>query len=166
MEARYLLDANIVIYIRQKHPEAALRRFGRLRPGEAGISVIAYGELLCGAMKSSQRESGLERLRELSTLLPPLPMPEKAAEMYGFIRADLESKGESDRQQRPLDRRSRPGLGSHSGHEQRKGIPESTKLEGAELGGVANSPDFLNAEFGLETPKNRKGFPTSLVYNN
>jgi len=94
METRYLLDANIVIYIRQKHPEAVLRRFGRLRPGEAGISVIAYGELLYGAMKSSRRESGLERLRELSTLLPPLPMPEKAAEMYGFIRADLESSGE------------------------------------------------------------------------
>jgi tRNA(fMet)-specific endonuclease VapC len=94
METRYLLDANIVIYIRQKRPEAVLRRFGRLRPGEAGISVIAYGELLSGAMKSSRRESGLELLRELSTLLPPLPMPEKAAEMYGFIRTDLESRGE------------------------------------------------------------------------
>jgi len=94
METRYLLDANIVIYIRQKQPEAVLRRFGQLRPGEAGISVIAYGELLYGAMKSSQRESGLERLRQLSHVLPALPPPDKAAETYGFIRADLESRGE------------------------------------------------------------------------
>jgi tRNA(fMet)-specific endonuclease VapC len=94
MEMRYLLDANIVIYIRQKRPEAVLRRFGRIRPGEAAMSVIAYGELIYGAMKSSQRETALDRLRELSHVLPALPMPEKAAETYGFIRADLERRGE------------------------------------------------------------------------
>jgi tRNA(fMet)-specific endonuclease VapC len=94
METRYMLDANIVIYIRQKHPEAVLRRFDCLRPGEAGISVIAYGELIYGAMKSSQREIGLQRLREISKALPALPLPENAAETYGFVRADLESRGE------------------------------------------------------------------------
>ena len=94
MDTRYLLDANIVIYIRQNRPEGVLRRFAKLRPGEAAISVIAYGELLYGAMKSSQRESALERLRELSEALPALPLPERAAETYGFIRAELESKGE------------------------------------------------------------------------
>lgn len=94
METRYLLDANIVIYIRQKRPESVLRRFARLRPGEAGISVIAYGELLYGAMKSSQRELALERLREIGEELPALPLPEKAAETYGLIRANLESRGE------------------------------------------------------------------------
>jgi tRNA(fMet)-specific endonuclease VapC len=94
METRYLLDANIVIYIRQKHPQTVLRRFDRLRHGEAGISVIAYGELIYGAMKSSQREIGLQRLREISKALPALPLPENAAETYGFVRADLESRGE------------------------------------------------------------------------
>lgn len=94
METRYLLDANIVLYIRQKHPESVLRRFGRLHPGEAAISVIAYGELLYGAMKSSRREPALQRLHELSDELPALPLPENAAETYGFIRADLESRGE------------------------------------------------------------------------
>jgi tRNA(fMet)-specific endonuclease VapC len=93
METRYLLDAKMVIYIRQKRPEAVLRRFSRLQVGEAAISVIAYGELLYGAMKSSQRESALERLRELSNVLPALPLPEKAAETYGTIRAELASKG-------------------------------------------------------------------------
>lgn len=94
MPTRYLLDANIVIYIRQKQPDKVLRRFSRLQPGEAGISVIAYGELIYGAMKSSQRQSGLERLQQLSQVLPALPLPEKAAETYGFVRADLERRGE------------------------------------------------------------------------
>jgi tRNA(fMet)-specific endonuclease VapC len=94
VETRYLLDANIVIYIRQKNPEAVMRRFSRLRPGEAAISVIAYGELIYGAMKSARRESALAQLRELSTLMPALPMPETAAETYGVIRADLAARGE------------------------------------------------------------------------
>src|SRR3981189_2613223 len=93
METRYLLDAKMVIYIRQKRPEAVLRRFSRLQVGEAAISVIASRDLLYGAMKSSQRESALERLRELSNVLPALPLPEKAAETYGTIRAELASKG-------------------------------------------------------------------------
>lgn len=94
METRYLLDANIVIYIRQRHPVSVLRRLERLRPGEAAISVIAYGELIYGAMKSSRRETGMQLLREISETIPALALPENAAEVYGFIRSDLERRGE------------------------------------------------------------------------
>jgi tRNA(fMet)-specific endonuclease VapC len=94
MEPRYLLDTNICIYIRRKRPEHVLRRFRKLRPGEAVLSVITYGELLHGAAKSAQRAVALEQLRELINLLPALPLPEAAAEAYGRTRAELESKGE------------------------------------------------------------------------
>jgi tRNA(fMet)-specific endonuclease VapC len=94
MEPRYLLDTNICIYIRQRRPEEVLRRFRKLRPGEAALSVITYGELLYGAAKSSQRAAALERLRELVHFLPALAMPETAGETYGTIRAELESTGE------------------------------------------------------------------------
>jgi len=94
MEPRYLLDTNICIYIRQKRPEEVLRRFRKLRPGEAVLSVITYGELLYGAAKSEQRVAALERLREVVHLLPALSLPETAAEAYGTIRAGLESKDE------------------------------------------------------------------------
>jgi len=94
VEARYLLDTNICIYIRQERPEAVLRRFRKLRPGEAALSVITYGELLYGAAKSKQRVEALDRLRELLHWLPALPLPETAAEAYGTIRAELASKGE------------------------------------------------------------------------
>ena len=94
MEPRFLLDTNICIYIRQKRPDEVLRRFRKLRPGEAVLSVITYGELLYGAAKSQRRVAALERLRELVNLLPALSLPETAAEAYGTIRAELEAKGE------------------------------------------------------------------------
>jgi tRNA(fMet)-specific endonuclease VapC len=93
METHYLLDTNICIYIRQERPESVLRRFRKLRPGEAALSVITYGELLYGAAKSSQREAALVRLRELVHWLPALPLPETAAEAYGAIRYELAAKG-------------------------------------------------------------------------
>ena len=71
-----------------------MRRFRKLRPGEAALSVITYGELLYGAAKSAQRVAARERLRELLQLLPALSLPESAAEAYGSIRAELESVGE------------------------------------------------------------------------
>jgi tRNA(fMet)-specific endonuclease VapC len=94
MEAQYLLDTNICIYIRQKKPETLLRKFEMLRPGEAAISVITHGELLFGAEKSVQRTKALERLQELVLVLPALPLPESAAEKYGRVRAELESRDE------------------------------------------------------------------------
>ena len=94
MDPRYLLDTNICIYIARKKPERVLRHFDKVSLGEAAISVITYGELIFGATKSSRREASLETLREFVRLVPPLPMPEKAGEVYGFIRADLEARGE------------------------------------------------------------------------
>ena len=94
MEPRYLLDTDICIYIRKGRPEEVVRRFRTVRPGEAAISVITYGELLYGAEKNELRKQSLDRLRQLIELVPALPLPEKAAGMYGFIRAELEGRGE------------------------------------------------------------------------
>jgi tRNA(fMet)-specific endonuclease VapC len=94
MEARYLLDTNICIYIRQNKPDGLLRRFQALRAGEAVLSVITFGELLYGAEKSRERSASLERLGELTALLPVLAMPPRAAESYGTIRAELERAGQ------------------------------------------------------------------------
>ncbi len=93
MEARFLLDTNICIYIRRKEPEEVLRRFRTLKAGEAALSVITFGELVYGAEKSAQRTAALELLRELAKVLPVMGLPETAAEAYGTIRAELERKG-------------------------------------------------------------------------
>jgi len=94
MEARFLLDTNICIYIRRKKPEEVLRRFRRLKQGEAALSVVTFGELVYGAKKSAQRTAALELLRELAQVLPVMGLPETAAETYGTIRAELERKGQ------------------------------------------------------------------------
>lgn len=41
------------------------------------------------------RDAALTGVGEFVRLVPPLPLPEKAGEVYGFIRAELESRGET-----------------------------------------------------------------------
>ena len=94
MEARFLLDTNICIYIRRKKPEEVLRRFRTLKAGEAALSVITFGELIYWVEKSAQRVAALELLRELARVLPVMGLPETAADAYGTIRAELERKGQ------------------------------------------------------------------------
>jgi tRNA(fMet)-specific endonuclease VapC len=93
MPTRYLLDTNICIYIQRHKPQEVLARFQRLKPGDAAISVITWGELLYGAEKSQQRKKALQLLEELKTFVPVLPIPDNAGNIYGVIRALLESKG-------------------------------------------------------------------------
>ena len=49
MATRYLLDTNICIYIQRQRPEKVLARFQKLKPGDAAISVVTWGELFYGA---------------------------------------------------------------------------------------------------------------------
>jgi tRNA(fMet)-specific endonuclease VapC len=53
MNARFLFDTNIYIYIRRHRPLAVLARFEQLKHGEAVLSVITYGEHAYGAEKAS-----------------------------------------------------------------------------------------------------------------
>ena len=93
MDARFLLDTNICIHIRRRRPPAVLARFQQLKPGEAVLSVITYGELVYGAEKSQFRERASRQLAELASLLPVMELPLRAGEFYGSIRAALEADG-------------------------------------------------------------------------
>jgi len=94
MDARFLLDTNICIYIRRQRPTAVLERFQRLKPGEAVLSVITYGELIYGVEKSQFREQATRQLAELAGLVPVMELPLQAGQFYGAIRAGLEARGE------------------------------------------------------------------------
>lgn len=91
---RFLLDANICIYIARHRPPAVLARAARLAPGEAVISIITYGELHCGAARSQRRTAAEAVLDELQTLLPVQALPPEAGRHYGEIRARLEAAGQ------------------------------------------------------------------------
>lgn len=95
MDARFLLDTNICIHIPRRRPPEVLARFQRLKPGEAVLSVITYGELVYGVEKSELREHAIRQLIELKSLLPVMELPVHAGEVYGAIRASLEIKGET-----------------------------------------------------------------------
>jgi tRNA(fMet)-specific endonuclease VapC len=91
--ARYLLDTNICIYIRQSRPPQVLARFRALPPGDAVMSVISYGELRYGAEKSRARDHAIAILSQISVLIPVEPVPSAAAVSYGRMRAELERRG-------------------------------------------------------------------------
>jgi tRNA(fMet)-specific endonuclease VapC len=90
---RYLLDTNICIYIAKQKPPGVLARLQGLRPGDVGMSVITYLELVYGAWKSQRRDENLERIKELELLIPVLGMDAGAGRHYGQVRAELERKG-------------------------------------------------------------------------
>jgi tRNA(fMet)-specific endonuclease VapC len=94
MDARFLLDTNICIYIRRKRPPEVLARFQKLKPGEAVLSVITFGELSYGVERSQFREQAIQQLAELASLLPVMALPPQAGKTYGSIRAALDAKGE------------------------------------------------------------------------
>jgi tRNA(fMet)-specific endonuclease VapC len=90
---RYLLDTNICIYIAKRRPRCVLSRLERLRPGDVGMSIVTYLELLYGAWKSQQAAANLARLEELRGIIPVQPLDVDAARDYARIRTDLEKRG-------------------------------------------------------------------------
>ena len=94
MDARFLMETNICIYIRRRRPPGLLARFERLKLGEAVLSVITYGELIYGVEKSPFREQATKQLAELAGLVPIMTLPPQAGEFYGAISASLEARAE------------------------------------------------------------------------
>jgi tRNA(fMet)-specific endonuclease VapC len=94
MAPRYLLDTNILVYIRRRRPPEVLAHFLRLDPGESVLSAITYGELLYGIEKKHAGPRARQELEELVSLIPVVPLPNEAGQTYGALRAMLELKGE------------------------------------------------------------------------
>jgi tRNA(fMet)-specific endonuclease VapC len=90
---RYLLDTNICIYIAKQKPHGVLARLQRLRPGDVGMSIITYLELVYGALKSQHCEANLLRIQELERVIPVLPLDANTGQHYGRMRTELEKKG-------------------------------------------------------------------------
>ena len=94
MAPSYLLDTNICIYIHHRRPTQVIERFKRIKSGDAVISVVTYGALLFGAQKSRRQAEALQVIEEFASTVGVMPMPVKAAAIYGALRAGLEARGE------------------------------------------------------------------------
>lgn len=90
---RYLLDTDTCIAIARQKPAHLHDRFQRLKPGDIGMSVITYLELCYGALKSQAPDANLEKLVELASLIPPVPLEANTASHFARIRMDLEQAG-------------------------------------------------------------------------
>lgn len=89
---KYMLDANIVIYVIKRRPIEMLEVFNA-HAGQMCISSITLAELLHGVEKSSMITKNLRKVEDFVSRLEVLPYENTAASHYGDIRANLEKKG-------------------------------------------------------------------------
>lgn len=90
---RYMLDTNICIYAIKNDPAAVFQHLSEHDPSEICISSVTYSELSYGVEKSKAKARNRLALSVLLSNIEILDFDAHAAEEYGKIRADLESKG-------------------------------------------------------------------------
>ena len=90
---RYLLDTNTCIAILTLRSEPVATRWRSLQSNQVRLSSVVKAELLFGAEKSSQRDRVLEKLRVFFARFRSMPFDDRAAEIYGEVRASLERQG-------------------------------------------------------------------------
>ena len=93
MSLRYMLDTNICIYIAKNHPPEVAKRFSGLAAGAVGMSLITYGELRYGAVKSQRGAEALATIERLVELIPVLEPTSEVGIAYGSLRAHLDRMG-------------------------------------------------------------------------
>lgn len=94
MTACYMMDTDTCIYLKNRRPPSIAERFNRLQWGEVVISMITFGELYNGALKSIEAEAALNNVNHLAKRLPIQPMSIEVAETYGNVRSILEKNGQ------------------------------------------------------------------------
>jgi len=71
-----------------------LRRFRTLKAGEAGLSVITFGELVYGAENSAQRAAALELLRSWRACFRLMGLRRRLRKLMERFGRKLERKGQ------------------------------------------------------------------------
>ena len=89
----YLLDTNICIYIINKRSKSVMKRLYKINPEDIVISSITVAELEYGASKSARRDQNRTALYNFLSSFEIINFDTRDAEVYGIIRAELESKG-------------------------------------------------------------------------
>jgi len=93
MNARFMMDTDTCIYLKNRRPPAIAKRFSRLQWGEVVMSVITFGELYNGALKSREANAALNNVKRLGERLPVQLLSVEVAKAYGNIRCVLEKQG-------------------------------------------------------------------------
>jgi len=90
-----MLDTNICIYIMKNHPPSVQKRLKNIPIGSVSISSIVLAELWYEVKKSKLVSKNTQALKDFLNFLIIEDWPERAASIYGNIRADLEKAGKT-----------------------------------------------------------------------
>lgn len=88
----YLIDTDMLVYALNGHPQVVQHLEERAAEPKA-LSVITYGELLYGAMRSAQQERNLAKVRRVAEILPVIEVTRAVMDTFASLKAALEGKG-------------------------------------------------------------------------
>jgi len=89
----YLLDTNTCIQYLNRRNSAVVRKLTSISPTDVVLCDVVKAELYYGAHKGSRTEGNLALYKEFFGRFVSLPFDGRAAEIYGRLRAQLESLG-------------------------------------------------------------------------
>lgn len=90
---KYMLDTNICIYVIKKMPPSVIQRFMEHDVRDICVSSITFAEMMHGVEKSQAKERNRIAYMLFMSALTVLDFDSAAAQEYGKVRADLETKG-------------------------------------------------------------------------
>ncbi|MCP4401643.1 MAG: type II toxin-antitoxin system VapC family toxin [bacterium] len=89
----YLLDTNTCIRYLNGRSESIRQHVESSRAQDICVCAVVKAELFYGSMKSRHPERNLSKQKQFLDRFLSLPFDDKAAEVYGTIRASLEKTG-------------------------------------------------------------------------
>lgn len=90
---RYLLDTNVCIRYLNRQSERVYHQMLARSAEEIVLCSVVKAELIYGVKKSKNPVKNMQRLSIFMTPFISLPFDDKAAEIYGQIRTQLEQAG-------------------------------------------------------------------------
>ncbi|OIP41565.1 VapC toxin family PIN domain ribonuclease [Candidatus Desantisbacteria bacterium CG2_30_40_21] len=90
---RYLLDTNVCIQYLNGRSEGIRQQLNQRTPEKIVLCSVVKAELFYGVLKSKNPTRNLERQLQFGGYFVSLPFDDKAAEVYGQIRVQLEKRG-------------------------------------------------------------------------
>ena len=100
---RHMLDTDICIYVINERPPSVLQAFVRHESAGLGVSAVTGAELFYGVTRTGSQRN-LQGLRQFLAPLEIAPFDAAAAEVFGSLRAWLQTQ----RPSAPMKRRLPP----------------------------------------------------------
>lgn len=88
----FLIDTDTLVFI-LRGKDKVLENFNANIQYPRSVSVISYGELLYGALKSNRPLENAAKVRHLCNLMPIVEISPGIIETYSALKADMEKQG-------------------------------------------------------------------------